>query len=200
VKREALFRLEGPIWALDLGEGRTSMMCPRCGRADSVQVGEFAVELVCETKGVGKSDISTVLVEAHIADEIERSGEWDVRSRRVRAQWREDLTIANTVPDLRQLIAEHPIQASSASVEFEDCECGSVSRIYSDPLIVREPGTPNAGVWFLGENPRILIIGDRLRTLLVQYNASLEFTKVYYEGEYRRPTPTFDGISWEDLN
>ena len=197
--REKLFKLAGPICALDLGEGKTSTMCHRCGRGGSVQTGDFAVELVCETKGVGKSDGSTILVEARISDEIERRGVWGVHSRRVRAQWMEGLEDFGPIPDLRQLVAEQPIAASRASVEFEDCECNSVSRILSNPLIVREPEAVSAGAWFLKENPRVMIIGERLMEFLLGFDSSLEYKRVYYEHEYTPPAPKAGEVRWDDL-
>jgi len=197
--KEPLFTLEGPICALDLGAGRTSTLCPRCLRAKSTQTGELAVELVCKTNGVVASSASSILLEASIANEIETRSEWSLHSGGVRVSWREGINIDEAVPELRQLVADRSIHASSGSVEFEDCDCRSVRQIEFNPLIVRPPEIPKAGVWFLSENPRVLIIGERLQKLLLGWEPSLEFKQVYYEGEYSPPTSTFAGQSWSDL-
>ena len=104
------------------------------------------------------------------------------------------------VPELRQLVAEQPISASPASVEFEDCECNAVSRIYSNPLIACQAAAISAGAWFLKENPRVMIIGERLKDFLLGFDPSLEFERVYYENEYTPPAPWPGEVSWDDLN
>ena len=67
------------------------------------------------------------------------------------------------------------------------------------PLTVRPPSVANAGVWFLKENPRVLIIGDRLREFLLAYDSSLKFERVYDDGEYTAPSAGAEGVGRDDL-
>lgn len=146
------------------------------------------------------SSQNAVLVESRIGDQIVHGATWQVRCEPVNRRWRQGVPWSGTgIPSLCQLMAVQPISAAAASVEFEGCECGAVRRLSFKPLIVMAPDAVTAGVWFLRENPAVLVIGDKLRALLSRHDASLEFGRAYYEGEYVPPSGTFEGVRWDDI-
>jgi hypothetical protein len=197
---EPVFIIEEPVCAIELGAGRTTTLCARCGRGRTVQSGELSIELSCEPRAIWLSSRSAILLEEKIVDELARNGAWRVRSLGLQRRWRDGVPWANAkLPDLRQLVAEEPIAAAPASVEFEGCECGAVRSISFSPLIVRPPEVISAGVWFLKENPSVLVIGERLRAVLTRHDESAQFVRVYYEGEYSPPSSTVEGTRWDDL-
>jgi len=97
------------------------------------------------------------------------------------------------------LVAEHAIRAAHSSVEYEECECGAVRRLSFKPLVVRAPANASAGAWFLHENPAVLVIAQELRDTLLRHVDSLEFARVYLEGEYEPLGKTAEGVRWDDL-
>ena len=199
-EREPLFHIEGDACAVELGPGRTTTLCPRCDSGTTVQTGELEVELSCEPRDVWLSSRNALLVKKELALEIEQDGHWLVRSIPVQARWRDGTPWSEErLPVLRQLVAEQPISASPASVEFNDCVCGAVRRISFQPLIVQPPNLTDAGIWFLKENPAVLLIGERLRVLLSRHDAAPEFSRAYYEGEEGSSFETIKGLNWGDL-
>ena len=196
--RVPVYVLEAPVCALELGQGRSTTVCPRCGRGRSVQTGDLSVELTCELRSVWLSSQNAVLIDSRISDDVQAAGQ--VRCRSVIRRWREGLPYSGTaVPDLCQLVAEQDIGAAPSSVEFEGCECGAVRRLSFKPLIVRPPEVPGAGAWSLKENPAVLVIAEGLRDILIRHDSSLAFGRAYFEGEYEPPRETFEGVRWDDL-
>lgn len=194
-----LFTLDGPLCALEAGGARETVVCPNCGRGRRAQVTDLEVSLVCQSRHVWLSDANAILLDHKAVESISGlpSGGFDFRH--AHGTWRADSPWATQpVPDLMQLAARGAISSSSQSVEFDGCSCGAVRSISFEPLIVIDPES-DSRVWYLAENPEVLVLNASVRDALLYVDPDLEFLRVRREHEYSPPAPQSGGIDWSEL-
>jgi len=105
-----------------------------------------------------------------------------------------------SAPEFVELSSEHFIVASDYSVEFEDCMCGAVEQIHSNPLFVKNDESITArSVRKLVENPNILILGEETANYLKSFEPGLILDRVYYEDEYEEFQERTRSTMWEGL-
>jgi hypothetical protein len=181
MKPTRLYTLEGPLCAIEDPGARTTVVCPLCGRGTRSQTGVLSVSLVCSPREVWLTDSNAVLVSEDLANRIQKQSGLELE--RIHARWQDGIPGASKeTPLLCQVKARHGVQASSQSVELEDCSCGSVRRVSFSPLVIRPPSEGSAPAWYLVESPYALILSEFLRDLLTSTSVDLEFAEVNCEG------------------
>lgn len=181
-----LFTLEGPLCAIEDPGGRTTTVCPKCGRGKRLQTADLSVSLVCGPRGVWLTDGNAVLVREDLARQLRALPGLELHE--VRVRWEEGIPDAvKDIPVLLQLRTRAEVHASPQSVEFEDCSCGSVRGVSFAPLVVRRPSDESASAWYLSESPDALVLREVLRDLLASTDRDLEFREVQYESALTNP-------------
>jgi hypothetical protein len=196
-----LYMLDGPLCATEEPGSLTTTVCSLCGRGQTRRTGILSVSLVCRPRRVWLTDGSAVLVTSDLDSSLRAMAPAGLHLVPSNGRWQETLPWAgNAVPTLLQVRSSQAVNASESSVELEDCVCRAVRRISFSPLIVKPPtGIEGAAIWYLAENPEILVFGELVRDALCAVESDLEFAEVFCEGEYSPPSRSFQGDDWSDL-
>ena len=197
---ESLFTLDGPLCAIETNGARQTDPCLKCGRGRRRQVADLSVSLVCQPRHIWLSDGNAILFDQKAIEGLSDIGDIERFSfRPVHSTWREGLPWSNQpTPDLVQLVAENPISASEQSIETEGCACGAVRSISFSPLFILDPGS-NSNIWYLAENPEVLVFVAAIRDALIRVDSDLAFLRAWRMSEYTSATTPSDEISWGDL-
>lgn len=192
-----LFFVREPVCAIETGDGRTTSLCQKCGRAQRLQIGQLVVELDCPERDVWLTSGNAILVSAALTQRLQEVIGDTVRFEEVRTRWK-DPQRGSAPPRLLQLRPRNEVGAAGASVEYENCDCGAVRRVSLNPLILESvPSRPS--LFRLRESPDVLVFDERIRHLLADPGDVLAFSEAYVDGQYKPSESTFDGDDWSDL-
>ena len=193
-----LYKLDGSLCALEYSSSLDEIVCPVCGRPRRVQISDLQVSLVCKRRKVWRTNGNALLIDSECVDVFPEEHREFVDFQATTVSWRSGAPFAEDfVPRLLQLRAKYPISAAAESVKGAGCTCGAVESISFKPLVVLKPGL-DAGIWFLSQNPEVLIFNETIWDFLRGQDGDLEAMQVWWEGE----TPAVDRseeISWADL-
>ena len=175
--------------------------CPFCQRGKVERIGTLHVDLTCKDRGVIQTLFSQVLVDPRISEEMQDNGYDEALFIPVITSIGEKIVQkGESAPEFVELSSEHFIVASDYSVEFEDCMCGAVEQIHSNPLFVKNDESITArSVRKLVENPNILILGEETANYLKSFEPGLILDRVYYEDEYEEFQERTRSTMWEGL-
>lgn len=193
------FFVRSPVLATETGEGRTAVLCDRCGRAKRTQTGQLAVELDSPEHQVWPTSANAVLVSLSVAEDLRAVAGEAVQFDDVTVSWKEGAPWRESpLPRLVQVRPKAAVGAASASIEFEDCGCGAVRRASFNPLVLQAlPQLPSLA--YVRESPDVIVFDERVRRVFGEAETLLEFGEACLEGDYKPSKNTFEGADWSDL-
>jgi len=176
-------------------------ICPDCTRGRSKRISSLSVELICNNAKVTETLGGPPLVALEIFESMKSGSFPEAEFHPVVSSWDgQTLWVGEPVPEFVELGAKLFVSASHYSVEFEDCPCGAVDQLHSNPLFVKNDESITArSVRKLVENPNILILGEETANYLKSFEPGLILDRVYYEDEYEEFQERTRSTMWEGL-
>lgn len=175
--------------------------CPFCQRGKVERIGTLHVDLTCKGRSVIQTLFSQILVDRRISEEMRNNGYDEALFIPVITSIGEKIVRKGELAlEYVELSSQRFIEASRYSVEFEDCMCGVVKQINSNPLFVKNDESITArSVRKLVENPNILLLGEQTANYLKSFEPGLVLDRVYYEDEYEEFQEKTRSTAWEGL-
>lgn len=192
-----LFRIDGPVGAIEIGSGVTgATACEVCGRYGAGKRLDPVVELVSEHRALWVTDRLRLLVPRPVVPDLGESA----AGRKVEVNWRDGFGDGTPPPELDLLAPKALLAAAPQTVKRQDCVCRQVRSIDLEPLLVSEkPTREKDGIWSLEENPDITLVSEQVRDVLQRLAPDLETVEVFTPEEVTAQGLGLSGETWSDV-